>query len=295
MAQSLRAIIKAFFQTGDVPTEAQYVDTIDSSVYWLDDVETTLTNSSTKVPRSDAVFAEISKNWNTTLVSASLTASNNTQYIVVASATFTDPSPVEGKGFKVYVRNGTATVGGVAYSVAGSVIWRVYHSGAWANYYSSPTTIDWLTNTVNGTNVTGTTSNTLSASLLIPANTLTTGSLMDLSVRFRKTGTAGNFTANVYINITNAIGGSAIMNIAGIGNTVLWGRVIRTGVVKSATSTEFVPTSWTFSSDIAVSGTAALASLNIDWTVDQYIVVSFQNVSSADTTFCSLISAQIKK
>jgi hypothetical protein len=56
MARSLRATIKAFFETGDVPTEAQYVDTIDSSVYWDDDVETDLTsNSDDKVPTVKAV------------------------------------------------------------------------------------------------------------------------------------------------------------------------------------------------------------------------------------------------
>jgi hypothetical protein len=53
---------------------------------------------------------------------------------VVASATFTDPSPVEGKGFTVFIRNGTGTVGGTGYSVAGTEIRRLFHSGSWANY-----------------------------------------------------------------------------------------------------------------------------------------------------------------
>ncbi len=66
--------------------------------------------------------------------SASFTADNGGRYSVVATGTVTDPSPVEGKGFEVFVRNGTATVGGTAYAVAGTVIRRVYHSGAWANY-----------------------------------------------------------------------------------------------------------------------------------------------------------------
>ena len=83
-------------------------------------------------------FDTIYTSWQSTLVSANLTAVNSTQYIVVANATFTDPSPVEGKGFLVYVRNGTATIGGTAYTAAGSIIWRVFHSGAWANYYQSP-------------------------------------------------------------------------------------------------------------------------------------------------------------
>lgn len=62
------------------------------------------------------------------------TAVNDGEYIVNITTTFTDPSPVEAKGFTVIVRNGTATVGGTAYSVAGTIIKRTFHSGAWANY-----------------------------------------------------------------------------------------------------------------------------------------------------------------
>jgi hypothetical protein len=71
---------------------------------------------------------------NPIVVSANQTAALNKYYINVASATYTDPTPTEGKGFTVFVRNGTATVGGSAYTVVGTVIYRVYHSGAWANY-----------------------------------------------------------------------------------------------------------------------------------------------------------------
>jgi len=59
MARSLRSLVKSWFQTGDVPTQAQYSDTIDSSVYWEDDIEHTLTNDADKVPASDAVYAAI--------------------------------------------------------------------------------------------------------------------------------------------------------------------------------------------------------------------------------------------
>lgn len=67
-------------------------------------------------------------------VTANITAVLDNQYINTASATYTDPTPAQGKGFRVLVRNGTATVGGVAYAVAGTQIYRVYHSGAWASY-----------------------------------------------------------------------------------------------------------------------------------------------------------------
>jgi len=68
------------------------------------------------------------------VVSASQTAVLGESYVVVASATFTDPAPSEGKGFSVFVRNGTATVGGVAYNSAGTTITRIFHSGAWKSY-----------------------------------------------------------------------------------------------------------------------------------------------------------------
>jgi hypothetical protein len=78
-----------------------------------------------------------------TVVSSNLTAVNDTNYTVVANATFTDPSPTEGKGYVVYVRNGTATIGGTGYAV-GSLVFRVFHSGAWSTreYKSNLTASD---------------------------------------------------------------------------------------------------------------------------------------------------------
>jgi hypothetical protein len=78
-----------------------------------------------------------------TVVSSNLTAVNDTNYTVVANATFTDPSPTEGKGYVVYVRNGTATIGGTGYAV-GSLVFRVFHSGAWSSreYKSNLTASD---------------------------------------------------------------------------------------------------------------------------------------------------------
>lgn len=67
------------------------------------------------------------------IVSASVTADNDKKYYVVSNAIFTDPaSPVEGKGYEVFVRSGIATIGGVDYPV-GSYVFRTYHSGTWNN------------------------------------------------------------------------------------------------------------------------------------------------------------------
>lgn len=72
-----------------------------------------------------------------TVVSANQVAVNDGQYTNVANSTYTDPTPVEGKGYWVLVRNGTATINSVAYSVAGTIVYRVFHSGAWATYIQS--------------------------------------------------------------------------------------------------------------------------------------------------------------
>lgn len=64
----------------------------------------------------------------------SFTAKPYVEHVVTATGTVADPSPSQGVWFRVFVRNGTATVGGVAYSTPGTLIERVYHSGAWATY-----------------------------------------------------------------------------------------------------------------------------------------------------------------
>lgn len=81
----------------------------------------------------DASFRYIQGIIEAVVVSANITAEIDKKYHVVSNATFTDPaSPVEGKGYEVFVRNGIATIGGVDYPV-GSYVFRTYHSGAWAS------------------------------------------------------------------------------------------------------------------------------------------------------------------
>ena len=55
-------------------------------------------------------------------------------FLATATLTTTDPSPSEGRGFTLLVRNGTATVGSTAYAIAGTLLDRTFHSGAWATY-----------------------------------------------------------------------------------------------------------------------------------------------------------------
>jgi hypothetical protein len=76
------------------------------------------------------------------VVSTSITAELNTDYIMVASSTFADPTPAEGEGYSVFVRNGSATIGAHTYSIVGTTVKRIYHSGAWHNYATYDAHID---------------------------------------------------------------------------------------------------------------------------------------------------------
>lgn len=66
--------------------------------------------------------------------SGNFTAALNRDYTITATATVTDPTPAEGRLFTSLVVNGTATIGGTAYSTAGAMVRRRYHSGSWLNY-----------------------------------------------------------------------------------------------------------------------------------------------------------------
>jgi hypothetical protein len=77
------------------------------------------------------------------VANGSLTAALDTFYVCVSNSTFTDPTPVEGEGFAVLVRNGTATIGGTGYSTAGTIVYRIFHSGGWANYVYKAGGIVW--------------------------------------------------------------------------------------------------------------------------------------------------------
>jgi hypothetical protein len=61
---------------------------------------------------------------------ANFTAEYGVYYVVNASATITDPTPVDGYGYIFYVLRGTVTAGGLNYAPT-SLVYRYYSFGAW--------------------------------------------------------------------------------------------------------------------------------------------------------------------
>jgi hypothetical protein len=147
----------------------------------------------------------------------------------------------------------------------------------------------------DGTAVTGTTSGTLTASVLIPANTVTTGDILYIKTRVRKTGTGGTLTTRMYINTSAAIGGSLIATSATATAASLYFQYARTLAVKSATNTESMASSLNVNADDNTSVTTAVTASNIDWTVNQYLVIALTNSSITDSSRSSFAHVQINK
>jgi hypothetical protein len=146
----------------------------------------------------------------------------------------------------------------------------------------------------DGTGVTGTTASTLTTSVLIPANSIVVGDILNFRVRIRKTGTVGTVIIRVYFNTSAAIGGSLVATSTTAASNSLLVQMSRTFAVKTTTNTESYPSGIGATIDDGVTGTAVTAS-NIDWTVAQYLVIAVQNSSAADTTRGSFAHLQVNK
>jgi len=148
--------------------------------------------------------------------------------------------------------------------------------------------------TTDGTAITGTTLSQATSSVLIPANTIGVGDVLNFKTRLRKTGTAGTTIIRVYFNTTAVIGGSLVATSTTASATSLFMQMSRTFAVKSATNTESYPSGIGATIDEGVTGTAVTAS-NIDWTVAQYLVIAIQNSNTGDSSRSSFVNLQINK
>jgi hypothetical protein len=137
----------------------------------------------------------------------------------------------------------------------------------------------------NFTAVTGTTVRTISGSLLIPANTLVGGEILELTTRVEKTGTSSSYEARVFIN--NAIDINSPAQTLAFSPTIAAGslsaQLERTiDILDNATAACFRLGSGSFTD--STSDIYSISNINVDWTVDQYIILAIQNGNSADST-----------
>ena len=121
--------------------------------------------------------------------------------------------------------------------------------------------------------LTGTTAITLLKSVLIPANTFTTGNIAVIQARAIRSTATGVGTSYIYINTSNTLSGATLVGI--IGSAVVFYGMERNLYIKSSTVSETYNSSASLNSDAASNAPSANSDLNINWTVDQYIIHAF--------------------
>jgi hypothetical protein len=145
--------------------------------------------------------------------------------------------------------------------------------------------------TATGSTITGTTAKTKTLSVLVPANTFGAGSILQIAAFGIRTAGTTNGTMRIEVNTSDAIGGTLIASYVYLSvASNSWFKMYRELIISnSTTDTSGFPGATSAITDSSAV-VASIASNAIDWTVNQYIVVSMQNGNNADSTYCRAIS-----
>lgn len=143
---------------------------------------------------------------------------------------------------------------------------------------------------VDGTAVTGTLTETLSRSLLIPADSFSSNGMLEVISRMSKTGTNGTSTVKIYKNTSNTLTGATL--IATISNAISTGSLftqsIRTFRINSNTLTTY---STANASVLDYASTNGITSTTFTTNVDNYIIFSITLGSILDSATISMARA----
>jgi hypothetical protein len=140
--------------------------------------------------------------------------------------------------------------------------------------------------TTDTTAVTGTTTETIIDSVLIPANTYSvSGGILRLyNTKFAKTGTAGTLRVKIYVgpNAGNLTGATLLADSGAITSTILYTEMLRTFTVGSATL-KGINSGVIVLSDV-ISSNSARGSFAWNPAINNYIHYTVTNASASDST-----------
>ena len=166
-----------------------------------------------------------------------------------------------------------------------------------STYLGLPQTI--YSSASSGETVIGTTNNTFSKALFVPANSYTTDDVPEVLVRARRvTGTTGNgaYTTRLYWNTSPSISGSPVLlavapSVTNVNNSSFMSRNI--AIVDATNLSNVTELLGTYSTDAGTNANGVIArapsDVVIDWTQDGYLVVAIQFTSSLGSGYCNLI------
>lgn len=147
-------------------------------------------------------------------------------------------------------------------------------------------------NTLSG--VTGTTTETLLKSLLIPANTIGANDTVEIIAQTRAVGTAGTKTYRIYVNTSASLSGATLVGTFASTSSMLSGGFSRFITCENSQSTQSVPNATT--SSAGMNGNFGAAStINANFANDVYVLISCELASAADTGRISSVRLSLDK
>ena len=142
------------------------------------------------------------------------------------------------------------------------------------------------------------TSNTLINSLLIPANTFSSGDIVTIETCVTKSAANNLFSFYFYVNTsaTLLVGATLVATNTSVAAATRAAQLYRRLAIDvasgSGNGTIVLNTSFAARDDIGVGNyTTGFSTLTTNWTTDQYLIVSGSVVSTSDTLSCQWIKA----
>lgn len=140
-----------------------------------------------------------------------------------------------------------------------------------------------VVNNFTTTNITGTVAETILSTILIPANTFNLYDIIDIESRLRKTNTNGTATIRIRIGTTQVLGATLFATFTSSAAVHTYIPIYRRLTIKNITTATETLTA----TDSVVTDMGAITTINtniaVDWTVDNYIIVTGQLANAADT------------
>ena len=168
----------------------------------------------------------------------------------------------------------TSIVGGVPVNTAitGQQIIDAAQGGGGT---SNPTTIS----SVNGTGISGLT-NTISANVFIPANTINTNNTIFISAFINRTTVSGSgsTTLRFYVNSTNSLTGATFLGSAGTMATSVRFQRFQRNIFFDGTNLNCFTTANSAANDLSLS---SISLIPFNKTVDNYLIFAVQHSTSA--------------
>ncbi len=157
---------------------------------------------------------------------------------------------------------------------------------SWVNNGGRPYITDITANTVTGT------TEQLLVSVLIPANTFVSDNHFQINFRFTRPASSGQSNFRFYLNTTAAIGGTNFGSWQFASGVQTAFRIIRSfSVINATTTTNYNSVANNVTTDF---GAGTNTNAAIDWTVNQYLVVSaFSTSVTGDNSSRAIIISQI--